>query len=55
VTEPKPDPDEFLVPVELSMTAFVQHALSGNLTDQDIALRGLVHLGILKTSGDFLG
>lgn len=47
VAEPKPDQGEFLEPVELSMSEFVAHVLGGQLTDADIALRGLVALGVL--------
>lgn len=47
VAEPTPDRDEFLERVELPMSEFVRHVLSGQLTDADIALRGLVELGVL--------
>lgn len=47
VAEPTPTAEEFLEPVELSMSDFVQHVLSGQMTDVDIALRGLVTLGVL--------
>lgn len=47
VAAPTPDPGEFLEPVELSMSEFVRHVLGGQLTDADIALRGLVALGVL--------
>ncbi|MGH3821805.1 MAG: NUDIX hydrolase [Pseudonocardiaceae bacterium] len=47
VAEPEPDQGEFLEPVELSMSEFVAHVLGGQLTDADIALRGLVALGVL--------
>ncbi|MGH3754725.1 MAG: NUDIX hydrolase [Pseudonocardiaceae bacterium] len=46
VAEPKPDPGDFLEPVELPMPEFVRHVLGGQLTDTDIALRGLVALGV---------
>jgi ADP-ribose pyrophosphatase len=47
VAEPTPDREEFVEPVEVSMPEFVEHALAGDLTDQDVALRGLVTLGVL--------
>ena len=48
VAEPTPDVDEFIELVELSMSDFLQHALSGHLTDADIALRALVALNVLN-------
>ena len=50
VAQPTPDETEFLQVVELSMSAFLQHALSGQMTDVDIALRGLVRLGVLTSN-----
>ncbi|MGH3752934.1 MAG: NUDIX hydrolase [Pseudonocardiaceae bacterium] len=50
VAEPTPDREEFLEPVELSMPDFVQHVLTGQLTDQDVALRGLMALGVLTST-----
>ena len=52
VAEPKPDRNEFVEPVVVSMSEFLNHALGGALTDQDIALRGLVALGILAPTAD---
>jgi ADP-ribose pyrophosphatase len=50
VADPTPDATEFLQVVELSMREFLQHALSGQMTDVDIALRGLVRLGVLTSN-----
>ncbi|MGW4369218.1 NUDIX hydrolase [Nocardia takedensis] len=50
VAESTPDREEFLEPVELPMSEFVAHVLSGEMTDQEIALRGLVALGVLTAT-----
>jgi ADP-ribose pyrophosphatase len=47
VAEPKPDREEFLETVTMPQDEFLQHVLGGELTDQDIALRGAVALGWL--------
>ena len=48
VSEPQPGPDEFVETVTMPLTEFVDHALSGQLTDVDVALAGLVAAGVFK-------
>lgn len=47
VAEPSPDEAEFLEPVTLPVEEYLQHVLTGQLTDVDMALAGLVAAGVL--------
>ncbi len=48
VAEPKPDANEFLEPVELSLDEFRKLLRSGRLTDVEVGYLGLDYLGLLK-------
>ncbi|MFI7416403.1 NUDIX hydrolase [Nonomuraea sp. NPDC049684] len=48
VAEPRPGDGEFVETVLMPVDAFVQHVLSGQMTDTDIAFAGLVAAGYLK-------
>jgi ADP-ribose pyrophosphatase len=45
--EPTPDPSEFVQPFTVPQDEFVRHILSGQLTDADMGLAGLVAAGLL--------
>ncbi|WP_308405021.1 NUDIX hydrolase [Streptomyces rugosispiralis] len=47
VAAPGPDAAEFIEPVVLPRTDYVQHVLTGDLTDADMGLAGLVAAGLL--------
>lgn len=51
VGEPTPDADEFVQPVVLPQDEYVAHLLSGQYTDADMGLAGLVAAGLLKQTG----
>jgi ADP-ribose pyrophosphatase len=51
VDVPVPDEGEFVEPVTLPVGEFVGHVLTGQMTDVDMALAGLVPAGVLKPSG----
>ncbi|MFI0220463.1 NUDIX hydrolase [Streptomyces lydicus] len=48
IGEPKPDGDEFVEPITLSLPEYMAHVLGGQLTDADMGLAGLVGAGLLK-------
>jgi len=48
VSDPQPGQDEFVEPITMPIPEFVAHVLTGQLTDMDIALAGLVGAGVLK-------
>lgn len=48
VAEPRPDDGEFIETVLMPVGAFVQHVLSEQMTDTDLAFAGLVAAGHLK-------
>ncbi|MFI7108403.1 NUDIX hydrolase [Nonomuraea sp. NPDC050227] len=48
VAEPRLDDGEFIETVLMPIGAFVQHVLSGQMTDTDLAFAGLVAAGYLK-------
>ncbi|MFI6277950.1 NUDIX hydrolase [Streptomyces sp. NPDC050988] len=48
VAEPQPDQAEFVEPLILPQGEYVAHILSGQLTDTDMGLAGLVAAGLLK-------
>lgn len=47
VAEPTPDAEEFVEPFTLARDAYVDHLLSGEYTDTDVGLAGLVAAGLL--------
>ncbi|MFD0023038.1 NUDIX hydrolase [Streptomyces sp. NPDC058382] len=51
VGEPTPDAEEFVEPVLLPQDEYVAHLLSGQYTDADLGLAGLVAAGLLKQTG----
>ncbi|UBU08442.1 NUDIX hydrolase [Nonomuraea gerenzanensis] len=50
VAEPRLDDAEFIETVLMPVGAFIEHVLSGQLTDTDVAFAGLAAAGYLKPS-----
>jgi ADP-ribose pyrophosphatase len=48
VSDPKPDPEEFLETVMMSPEDFLNHLRQGNLTDVEAGYRALDHLGWMQ-------